>query len=156
MIRQALKQDKTDAAILMYQAIHDIAYVLTQETEYPKVLAELEILYSMEGNRISYENCLIAEENGQVAGIVVSYPGKSAEKLDEAIKKYLLDKKGRTPVIDKETDETDYYIDTLSVHSNFRNHGIGTNLLQAAITKGIETGYKTISLVVDEIGRAHV
>ncbi|CEE01603.1 MULTISPECIES: GNAT family N-acetyltransferase [Bacillaceae] len=149
MIRQALKQDKKDAASLIYQAIHDIAHVLTAETEYQKVLAELEILFSSEGNRISYKNCLIAEDEGQIAGIVVSYPGKYAEKFDEAIKSYLLAKKGYAPVIDKETDETDYYIDTVSVHSSFRNHGIGTSLLKAAITKGKKAGYRTISLVVD-------
>lgn len=150
MIRQAKKEDKKEAAILMYEAILDIAHTLTGETEQTAVLTELEHLFIREGNRISYENCLVEELDGKVVGISISYPGKDAYFLDQAIKEYIKNKKGIVPMIDKEADETDFYIDTLSVNRAYRGQKIGTELLRASVKKGKEKGYKTVSLLVEQ------
>ncbi|WP_428911058.1 GNAT family N-acetyltransferase [Niallia sp. Krafla_26] len=150
MIREANSEDKREAAILIYDAILDIAHSLTGETERDQVLESLEFLFSRKENRLSFENCLVKELEGKVVGLVLTYPGKDAEKLDEEIKQYLKGKKGQTPVIDKEADETDFYIDTVSVNPKYRGKKIGTRLLEASFSEAKQAGYKTVSLLVEE------
>ena len=150
MIREARTDDKKEAAILIYDAILDIAHSLTGETEEELVLEELEFLFSREGNRLSYENCLVKELEGKAIGLVLTYPGKDADKLDESIKEYIKEKEGKAPVIDKEADETDYYIDTVCVNPKYRGKQIGTHLLEASILRAKQAGYKTVSLLVEK------
>ena len=150
-IRQARKQDSTQAAVLFYAAIHDIAHALTGETENEKVLEQLERYFCQEYNRISYRNCFVKTVNEEVVGIVVAYHGKDAMSLDEPIVAHLKDKKGKRGFhIDQEADEEDYYIDTVSVNPQFSRQGFGTELLQFICQYAECSGYSSISLNVEE------
>lgn len=150
MIKQATSFDKKEAAPLIYDANLDIAHHLTGEKEVSDVIIKLEDFFSEKGNRLSYENCLVKEIDGKVVGIAISYYGKDASNLDEPIKQFLRKKTGKELTIEKEADETDYYIDSLSVHPNFRNQRIGTELLKASIQRAKDKGYSTVALVVEE------
>lgn len=151
MIRNATQNDREQAAILIYDAIHDIAHALTGEDEQQKVLQQLEVFYCQESNRLSYRNCLIKSADDQAVGIVIAYHGKEAKQLDEPILAHLQTKNPESnPVIDKEADETDFYIDTVSVNPQFSGRGFGTELLHAAIDLARRLGYSTVSLNVEE------
>ncbi|NCU17771.1 GNAT family N-acetyltransferase [Pallidibacillus pasinlerensis] len=41
-------------------------------------------------------------------------------------------------------------MDSLSVHPNYRNQKIGTELLKASIQRAKDKGYSTVALVVEE------
>lgn len=151
MIRPAFKEDKIQAAVLMVDAIHDIAYSLTGETDRQKVLQQMEVYFCEEVNRLSYRNCLVKEVDGQAVGIVVAYHGKDAPVLDAPILEYLANRKdGSEAAVDQEADPADYYIDTVSVSPQFSGRGYGTELLQAAIEYAKSQGYPTVSLNVEE------
>ncbi|MGN1400935.1 MAG: GNAT family N-acetyltransferase [Bacillus sp. (in: firmicutes)] len=151
-IREARPTDKERAAILIYDAIHDIAEALTGETEREKVLAQLAWFVGEKGNRLSYDNMLVkVTENDEAIGLVITYPGDQASELDGRILTYLSENKPSVHLhIDEEADHGDFYIDTVSINPDFRGKGYGTELLQAAIGKAMEQGYTTVSLNVEE------
>lgn len=149
-IRNALKQDRKKAVILIYDAIHDIAYALSGENEKPKVLEQLERYFCQEVNRISYNNCLVKMVDDEPVGIVIAYHGKDAWQLDKPIRQHLKNLTGKELALDKEADASDYYVDTVSVNPLYRGRGIGTELLQAVIVQAKDRGYSTVSLNVEE------
>lgn len=154
-IRKAMKKDSKQAAVLMYDAIHDIADALTGETDRTKVLTQLENYFCEEVNRLSYHNCLVKTEGDEAIGIIIAYHGKDADKLDAPILSFLAEKNPEKEIVlDKEADEQDYYLDTVSVNPSFAGKGIGTDLLQAAIEAGKALGHSRVSLNVEENNQA--
>ncbi len=151
MIRQARKEDRSEAAVLMVDAIHDIANALTGESDKSRVIKQMERFFCEEVNRLSYRNCLVKTIGEQPVGIVVAYHGKDAPTLDAPILSHLKNNNGGVAAtLDREADPTDYYIDTVSVSPEFGGRGYGTELLQAAIQHAKEKGYRTVSLNVEK------
>lgn len=148
-VRKAKPEDGRQAAILIYDAIHDIAHSLTGETENHKVLWQLEKFFSQEGNRLSYQNCFVKVVDEEVIGLILVYHGSKARELDAPIISRL-DKLNKSIIIDVEADETDFYIDTLSVNPLFGGKGYGTELIKYISETASVCGYTTISLNVEE------
>ncbi|WP_433748099.1 GNAT family N-acetyltransferase [Falsibacillus pallidus] len=150
-IRKAQKADSQQAAVLIYDAIHDIGEALTGETDHDKVLQQLAAFFQTEGNRLSFENSYVKVEDGEVVGMIIMYHGKDAEKLDETIIEHLRAKSGDVGAeTEKEADLDDFYIDTLSVAQDHGGRGIGTALIERALSEAKERGYPTVSLNVEE------
>lgn len=145
--RPAIKKDAKVVAELIHIAIDDIAEQLTGEAMEDKIRETLAQLFLEENNRLSYQNLLVAEILGEVAGIVLTYPGEESIRLDEPIVKLLRDKK-KMALLDKEADEGDYYFDTLCVHAKFRGLGIGTALIKEAEKLALQKGFHRVSLNV--------
>ncbi|MGE7781818.1 GNAT family N-acetyltransferase [Peribacillus sp. NPDC097264] len=151
-IRRATKEDAEKAAILIRFAIKEIAETLTGETKEEKILAVLGDFFRSRGNRMSYENTLVYEQDGQVAGLIIAYHGKDAVALDEPIAERLRRKKNDPSInIDKEAEMEDFYLDTISVDPDFRGKGIGTSLIHQMEAFGVEKGYPSISLIVEDV-----
>ncbi|MFY0741054.1 GNAT family N-acetyltransferase [Solibacillus silvestris] len=147
-IRQAERDDAKAVAPLIYDAIGDIANNLTGEEEVSQILAALEQYVTETTNRHSYLNTFVAEQQGEIVGIVVLYDGRLGYKLDRQLEQQLA-KKGIQTSLDIEAHMDEYYIDTICVSKNARGLGIGTLLLQFAEQKGKEFGYEKISLNVE-------
>ena len=147
--RGAVKKDAEKAAELIHIAIDDIAEKLTGQTKEENIRETLAHFFREENNRLSYQNTIVADILGEVVGIVITYPGEDASRLDEPILKRLR-KKRRNEVIffDKEADEGDFYIDTVCVADRFRGYGIGAMLLKEAEKAAIQKGYLRLSLNV--------
>ncbi len=150
-IRQANKDESIQIAPLIYDAIGDIAYRLTGETNVQNMLTKLQLLVEDEHNRHSYLNTFVAvnDEANQVLGIVVLYDGKKGDELDRSLEKALFNEYGRTISIDVEAHHDEYYIDTLCVSSESRGLGIGTALLAFAEEQANSLGYSKLSLNVE-------
>lgn len=147
MFRPAEKKDANEAAQLIHIAIDDIAEQLTGETSEEYIQKTLAQFFQKENNRLSYQNVLVADVLGMVAGMVLTYPGEGALQLDAPIIEHLREK-GKESLLDKEADEGDFYIDTLCVHSKFRGYGIGTALIMEAEKLALQKGYQRVSLNV--------
>jgi ribosomal protein S18 acetylase RimI-like enzyme len=147
--RGAVKKDAKKAVELIHIAIADIAEKLTGQTKKEDIRESLAHFFREENNRLSYQNTIVADLLGEVAGIVITYPGEEASRLDEPILKRLR-KKRRNEVIflDKEADEGDFYIDTVCVDVRFRGYRIGTMLLKEAEKTALQKGYSRLSLNV--------
>lgn len=149
ILRAAVKNDAKPAAELIRVANGDIAELLTGKTKPQNVRDTLALYFREDINRFSYKNIWIASVMDKVAGLVITYPGEDAARLDKTILNRLRKKQGNPlKSFDQEADEKDYYIDTLSVHPKFQGHGIGTALIKKAETVAKEKGYKRISLNV--------
>ncbi len=149
-IKQAKKENSIQIAPLIYQAIGNIAYRLTGETNEQKMLEKLQILVEDENNRHSYLNTFVAlDESTKVLGIIVLYNGKTGAELDRELEKKLFNEYGRTITIDVEAHDDEYYIDTVCVSSEARGLGIGTALLKFAEGQAATLGFTKLSLNVE-------
>ena len=112
----------------------------------------MERLVKMDDSQYSYRNTLVATNGeGIIMGILVAYDGAKLKTLrqrfvEEALVSFGIDYSG----MDAETQEGEYYIDSLAVSSNFRGKGIAKELLKAAIEKGRELGLPKVGLLVDK------
>ncbi|MEH7276644.1 GNAT family N-acetyltransferase [Neobacillus vireti] len=147
--RAALKKDAEKAAELIHIAIADIAEKLTGQTKNENIRETLAHFFREENNRLSYKNTIVADILGEAAGIVITYPGEAASRLDEPILKRLRKKRQNEEIfLDKEADEGDFYVDTLCVADRFRGNGIGSKLLKEAEKTALQKGYSRLSLNV--------
>jgi ribosomal protein S18 acetylase RimI-like enzyme len=120
-------------------------------------LALLAQFFQAEENRLSYRNVLVAEEEGHIVGVIVVYHGRDAARLDLPIIERLQRLYSNPSIsLDKEADEDEFYIDSLSVSSQYAGRGIGTALIEAAEQRARQLQYNKIALNVDEENeRAH-
>lgn len=150
-IRKAILEDAPKIAPLIYEAIGDIANRLTGETELPKVIACLEVLFRRTDNRHSYLHTYVAENEvtKDILGILVLYSGREGTKLDDSLQHWLKKKNAPITSIDMEAYPDEYYIDTVCVDINARGLGIGTALLHFAEEVARNQGFTKIALNVE-------
>jgi len=149
-IREAKPMDAAVAVPLIIDAIGNIAEQMTGEYDSESVERELITLFNREDNRHSYLTTVVAEREGLVAGVMVLYSGKKAIELDMNLVNWLNNKTGEDIVIPPEARYDEYYVDTVSVHPDFRGQGIGTALLSHAETIARKAGFSKLTLNVEE------
>jgi ribosomal protein S18 acetylase RimI-like enzyme len=128
-----------------------ISSILTGSEHEPEILTILAQFFQAENNRLSYHNALVAEEEQHVVGTIVTYYGRDDVHLDRPIIEHLQRLVHNAEVgLDKEADDDEYYIDTLSVSPEHAGRGIGSALMQAAEQRARQLQHKKIALNVDE------
>ncbi|MCJ8010947.1 GNAT family N-acetyltransferase [Paenibacillus sp. KQZ6P-2] len=148
-IRPAVREDAEQAARLLYDALHDVAHQLTGEESEQDAVRVLEEYFAAEEGRLSYHQAIVKEVEGVVAGIIIVYGGDQIGELDQPILERLRKMKNDPDLrLDKESDEDEYYIDTLSVSPAFSGQGIATKLIHKAEERAKELGYEKIAMVV--------
>jgi ribosomal protein S18 acetylase RimI-like enzyme len=150
MFRPACQEDAADIIPLLYEAIGDIAHSLTGTGSREDALPVLEQFFRQQHNRISYENAVVLEEDHRAAGFMLAYHGSRAEKLDRPFLEHLAGLGQANPCIVPEAGESEYYLDCLAVHPDYRGKGIGTKLLAYFQRQAEEQGYPLISLLVEK------
>jgi len=148
-IRKAVPSDAPVAVPLIINAIGNIAEQMTGETEPIAVEQELIGLFNRKDNRHSFLTTVVAERDGVVAGVMVLYSGERAIELDRNLVNWLRSKTGENIVIPPEARLDEYYIDTVSVHPDFRGQGIGSRLLNHAEKIAQEAGFEKLTLNVE-------
>jgi ribosomal protein S18 acetylase RimI-like enzyme len=138
-IRPARPEDADRAAILLYSAYthRQVSYPLHEDGE-NRFVERLEHFFREAGNRFSCQFIQVAEQGGEVVGLVLSFGGREEERLNAAIGWPL----------EREAEEDEWYADALAVFADWGRRGIGTRLLQAAEQQGRQHGYAKIALNV--------
>jgi ribosomal protein S18 acetylase RimI-like enzyme len=94
-------------------------------------------------------NTLIAEYNGEMAGMLTAYDGRYYHEMRERtmklIKEYF---DTEFPDMEDEAVEGEYYLDSLAVWPQYRGIGLGTALLERGIAEGLRLGLN-VTLTVD-------
>lgn len=109
-------------------------------------------LVEMDDSQYSYRNTLVAQTtDGIMVGILVAYDGGKLRALrrrfvEEAIVTFGIDYSG----MDDETEEGEFYLDSLAVSSSYRGKGIATRLLQAGAQRAKEMGHSVVGLLCDK------
>lgn len=109
-------------------------------------------LVAMDDSQYSYRNTLVAQTtDGIMVGILVAYDGGKLRALrrrfvEEANVTFGIDYSG----MDDETEEGEFYFDSLAVSSSYRGKGIATQLLQAGVQRAKEMGHSVVGLLCDK------
>lgn len=148
MIKQATRTNPK-ISILILNAIHNLANMLTGEEEKEKILKTLDSFVFMDVNRLSYKNTYTYDIEDELAGLIIAYDTNKVSQLDSPILKHLESKNIFLEAFDKECFEDEFYIDTLSVFEKFQGRGIAKELLAFIYDKAKELGFKKVSLIVD-------
>lgn len=102
--------------------------------------------------RYSYANTLVYEEDGQILGILVSFPEEKEAHIDDALAP-LFPKIGLPETTrffnDKEAQPGERHIDTIAVVPQARGKGVGSKLLAACESVAKANHKQIISLNVD-------
>jgi ribosomal protein S18 acetylase RimI-like enzyme len=142
LIEKASKNDADIAAVLTLMAYEDFVYEMFGGNE-NRVLDYFKRLWTMEENRFSYQYSYIATINSKPVGLLTCYPGKLCKKLVSPTIwnvvrmgkihflwhilthiKYFYHFANTT-----EAYPDEFYIGTLAVLPEYRNHGVGEGLI---------------------------
>jgi ribosomal protein S18 acetylase RimI-like enzyme len=147
VIRPARKDESRSIAELFEIASDGVASYIwsTLQADYPG-LPLLEIgrrRYERESTAFSYQNCLMAEDQGEVLGMMHAYaveaasaPNPSPRPVDPVLK----------PYSELEAPGT-LYIAAIAIWPAFRNHGVGRRFLGAARARAQSLGRRELSLL---------
>ncbi|WP_158175792.1 GNAT family N-acetyltransferase [Heyndrickxia camelliae] len=155
MIRLGKKSDDKyfveEIAFLTYEILRDLGIQVLKNQKKEKVVNFLKELYVKDNNRFSYHNTLVKELNGHAVGIAIIYHGKNAEEYDNHLVQYLQQEFQLNDIeLSKETEEDEFYLDSLAVSPLHRKQGIGSELLKAFENIGEEEGHQKLALNVDK------
>lgn len=111
--------------------------------------AVLEEMAAGTGTQYGWQNALVAEVDGVVAGAVVGYDGSRLNELREGTFDILLKRVGSVPKIADETSSGEFYLDSIGVFEEFRGNGVGQKLIKAFCDMAFAKGYDCVGLIVD-------
>lgn len=150
IIRKAKRSDSESIANYLMLAMEQLLYEFICKEDYDVAYNLLLHFVSKKNNQYSYLNCIVAEIDNKVAGVVNYYDGEKLIELREPILDYVRAyfNKGFDP--ENETQAGEYYIDTLAVDPNMQGKGIGTKLLQYLIDEYTVKQQKIVGLLVDK------
>lgn len=150
LIRKAQPAESKTIAPLLLLAMGDIVFNFIGENSPEKATALLENLISEKGNQYSFENCLVAENEGEIVGVALVYDGGRLPQLRQPMEKAikLMFNRGFNP--DDETQPGEYYIDCVAVNPEQQGSGIGTAIFKYLIDEYVYNKGKTLGLLVDK------
>lgn len=149
-IRKAYPNDYGQVAPLIVQAMEDLACTFVNAKNPVQAYPLFEYFFQQQANQYSFENTLVYEENGLIAGSIIAYDGGLLPIYREPFLKYIAEHYNvKDLVIENETLEGELYIDTISVYSSHQGKGIGKKLLAAIRAKAQAEGHEKIGLLVD-------
>jgi ribosomal protein S18 acetylase RimI-like enzyme len=150
MIRQAVASDAVKAVPLIMQAIGHIAFVVTGTTDSQEAASILSDFFGQKDNRISYQNALVMEEEGELVGVAIFYDGAKARELDAPLERAAAKKSGDSNYsIPTEPEASEFYLDTLSVSPRCQGKGYGRQLIEAGCDRARKLGHRRIALLIE-------
>lgn len=140
--RPGRRSDAREIARLFQITSEGVAdYIWSQLAEPGQALLDVGATrYARENVDFSYQNCLIAQAQGRVIGMMHSYAMYHDPAAAPATDPVL------APYADMEVDNT-LYISSLALHEGWRNQGLGVRFLEYAQQRADELGLKGLSLI---------
>ena len=108
------------------------------------------VTYSLEkdDDPHSYRNTIVAEHDGKVIGMALSYPAKFHEITDEMREFFPADRLEHFKDFFSSRVDDSYLLDALCVEEDYRGQGIGERLIDLTKTKALKEDYHALSLIV--------
>jgi len=100
--------------------------------------------FAREEGNFSYRNCVVAEQDGAVVGMLFTFPIEEGHEANDEPTDPIL-----KPYEDLEVPGS-FYICALALFPGFRGRGVGTKMLSIAREQSHERGFGTLSLLVFE------
>ena len=151
MIREAIPSDAEHVVPLIIQAMGELAAKFANSNDPTIIFNLFEHFFQQKGNQYSYENTLVFTVDEEILGAINAYDGGLLLSLRNNFIDYLSDHhplKNLDP--QPETQQGEFYLDTISVHPKAQGKGIGKALIKAGINWGEQLGHRNIGLLVDQ------
>jgi len=150
LIRKAKSEESAIIASYLFLAMEDIVYRFIGEKSSEKAIYLLESLIREKNNQYSYENCWVVDTEGKIVAAAIVYDGAKLKELREPVGKKIKLMFHRDFNPEDETQEGEYYIDSLGVDPNQQGKGIGSLILQFLINEYVHKRNETLGLLVDK------
>ena len=95
----------------------------------------------------SHENTFVAEVDGKIVGAMCAYDGADYQRLKQPVVDLLGNDSGFAQL--KETEEGEFYLDSVGILQEYRNRGIGSKLFATQIERARSLGHTMVGLIVD-------
>lgn len=148
--RLATPQDKTSVAILMVQAMDDLAKKFVKSDNLTDAIPAFEHFFVQKNNQYGYENTIVGEDETGIVGSITAYDGAKLDELRQPVLDYLKTHYNFNTAIENETQAGEFYLDTVSVFPHKQGLGIGAKLIQAMIQHAKKLGHERVGLLVDK------
>lgn len=159
IIRPARPEDAPQAAELILATTGRFGEILFGRGNRARAARAVAGFFSSPHNRFSYRLTHLAEIDGQVAGLLLAFPGSQIGRLTLALQKQMQPVLGiggslwmvlySLPLLfNVETTADEYYIAHLAVSGPFRRQGIGQRLLELAEQQAEAAGLRRCALTV--------
>lgn len=146
-IRQATPDDATLIAKAVTMGIgHEETLRHYCGDNYLQVLTDIS---KQVGMLYSFENAFVAVCDDKAVGAIIGYDGAQFEMLRQTTCQYIKGCLGRMPDTCNETEDGEFYIDTLAVMPEYRHLGIGKKLIVRLCEEARCLGHARVGLLVD-------
>ena len=114
-----------------------------------KMMQSVTALCRRTGVLYSWQNSMLAEQDGKVVACLISYDGADYATMRKETFRLIAEEVGRDfRQMESETEAGEYYVDSIAVLPDYRGQGIGTQLLRAGVEKARQLHIGKVSIVV--------
>jgi ribosomal protein S18 acetylase RimI-like enzyme len=164
-IRSAIADDADKSTRLIYMTMGSLADYLLGGDDDGAAKGVISQLFRRQKNRYSHQYTNLAIIDGEVAGLLLSYPGKVLKSLNFPMARSMFAVNElpqllrffyrSLPLIKiNEAAADEYFISNLAIFPEFQGHGVGKFLMSLAEKKAKESGLNKCALTV-EIKNSH-
>ena len=147
IIRQARKEEASQIAELFMLAWPVDEILESTGLTYEQLHESITLIAANEETIYSYENTIVAEIDGKIVGAMCAYDGADYQRLKQPIVDVLGQDCGFAQL--KETEEGEFYLDSVGVLQEYRGRGIASRLINAQCERAASQGHKVAGLIVD-------
>jgi len=159
-IRSAIADDADTSTQLIYMTMGSLADYLLGGDDYAAAKSVISRLFRRQKNRYSHQYTNLAIIDGEVAGLLLSYPGKVLKSLNfpmvesmfavNELPQLLRFFYRSLPLIKiKEAAADEYFINNLAIFPKFQGLGVGKFLMNLAKKRSKESGLNKCALTVE-------
>lgn len=100
------------------------------------------------GNVSSFENCMVAEQDGAIVGMFTAYPAEQHRVTPEMESFLPPERLAPLRQFFESRVEGSFYVDTFAVSEIYRRRGVGTALMEGVRDRARSSGFESICLIV--------
>jgi ribosomal protein S18 acetylase RimI-like enzyme len=124
--------------------------VLTGTTDSQEAATILNDFFGQKDTRISYQNALVMEEEGELVGVAIFYDGAEARELDAPMERAAAERSVDSNYsIPTEPEASEFCMYALSVSPRCQGKGYGRKLIEAGCDRARKLGHHRIALLVE-------
>jgi ribosomal protein S18 acetylase RimI-like enzyme len=160
VITCAKPEERIEAARLMADTMAGFGVAVLGAGDEELELRGLRHWFALKGNRFSHENTQIARWQGEIAGLLLCFPGRDAGHLSLACRHSIREVytwgelakliwRGMVLGHTREAEDDEFLVAHVAVFEQFRRKGIATALLEKASALAGEAGFDRVALEVE-------
>lgn len=149
IIRKAYPEDADCIPKFLLMAMEDIFSKFVNNISTDEQENILRRFVRQKNNLYSYENCIITVVGNEIIAVANVYDGNNAPQLRKPFIEYVKENFNNSFNPEEETEEGEFYIDTISVSPEYRGLNVGERLIKFIINEYALNRKGVIGLLVE-------